>query len=145
MARHLPGIRRSAALSDEHLAVCVEALRGAHALLDAGLEVLDGVLEYLVTREAKGAKGQFFTPRHVIDGCVRIIDPAPGETVLDPACGSGGFLVHALNHLRGRRPGLDVAAIAGTSLWGCDFDGRAVQVARALLLIAGGHAEHLPS
>jgi type I restriction enzyme M protein len=118
-------------LADEHLRVCVEALAG-HRLLDAGLEVMDNAFEFLVSRTAKGSKGQYFTPRHVIEACVRIVKPRAGETVADPACGSGGFLVHALLH-------------GGTAdrLWGFDFDQRAVEVSHALMLLAGDGRSHI--
>jgi type I restriction enzyme M protein len=119
----LPAGSRSL-LAPEHLRVCVGALAGVR-LLDAGLEVMDSAFEHLVSRAAKGAKGQYFTPRPVIDACVRIVKPRDGEAVADPACGSAGFLVQAA-----------LGGGAG-SLWGYDFDARAVQVARALLLIAG--------
>jgi type I restriction enzyme M protein len=119
----LPAGSRSL-LAAEHLRVCLDALAGVR-LLDAGLEVMDSAFEHLVSRTAKGAKGQYFTPRHVIDACVRIVKPRDGETVADPACGSAGFLVHAAGSGGAR------------SLWGYDFDQRAVQVAHALLLIAG--------
>ena len=47
----------------------------------------------------RGAEGQFFTPRNVIEMMVRMVDPRPGEKVIDPACGSGGFLITALAHV----------------------------------------------
>ena len=129
-------------LKDEHLAVCVEAIEG-RTLLDTSLEALDGVFEYLVSRSAKGAKGQYFTPRHVIDCCVEIMAPGPRELVADPACGSGGFLVHVLLHLAARDPALDRGAYAARHLWGFDFDRRAVQVAKALMLVAGDGRSNL--
>ena len=122
----LPGAPRSL-LADEHLHVCVEALDGM-VLLDAGVEALDNAFEFLVSRTAKGAKGQFFTPRHVADACVRIVKPRPGERVADPACGSAGFLLHAFRH---------VGAGGAGDLWGFDFDQRAVDVGRALMLLGG--------
>jgi type I restriction enzyme M protein len=127
-------------LSPEHLTVCVEAIE-SECLLDASLEVLDGAFEHLVARSAKGSKGQYFTPRHVIDCCVRIASPGPEELVIDPACGSAGFLVHTLLHVNEAVADLDTAAYASRNLWGFDFDQRAVQVAKALMLVAGdGHS-----
>lgn len=123
-------------LTDEHLSICVEALQD-YSLLDTSLEVLDGALEYLVSRVAKGAKGQYFTPRHVVECCVRIIDPSPDEIVLDPACGSGGFLIHTLNHVRGNLAPTNIAGYCEGHLWGCDFERRAIQVAKALMLAVG--------
>lgn len=123
-------------LVPEHLAVCVTEIQDL-SLTDTSLEVLDGAFEYLVSHVAKGSKGQYFTPRHVIDCCVRMIDPKPNETVIDPACGSGGFLAHALNYVRSSSPGLNVQKYCAERLWGCDFDRRAIQVSKALMLIAG--------
>ena len=122
----LPGEPRSR-LTDEHLHVCVEALAG-QTLLDASMEALDNAFEFLVSRTAKGAKGQFFTPRHVADACVRIVKPRAGERVADPACGSAGFLLHAFRHVGDR---------GAADLWGFDFDQRAVDVGRALMLLGG--------
>ncbi len=48
----------------------------------------------------KGKMGQFFTPREIIRFCVQMIDPQRGNLVLDPACGSGGFLLNALDKVR---------------------------------------------
>ncbi|VWX62155.1 Type I restriction enzyme M protein [Burkholderiales bacterium 8X] len=55
-----------------------------------------------VLRQIKqaGELGQFRTPRHIIRGIVRMIDPQLGETVYDPAAGTAGFLVAAYNHIR---------------------------------------------
>ncbi|WP_420639941.1 N-6 DNA methylase [Candidatus Poriferisocius sp.] len=50
-------------------------------------------------RDAAGDSGEFYTPRPVIRFMVQMIDPRLGEIVLDPACGTGGFLVEALEHL----------------------------------------------
>ncbi len=44
-------------------------------------------------------KGQFRTPRHIIDAMVELIDPQPGEVICDPACGTAGFLVHTMEYL----------------------------------------------
>jgi type I restriction enzyme M protein len=50
-------------------------------------------------RDAAGDAGEFYTPRPVIRFMVTVMDPRLGETVLDPACGTGGFLVEGFNHL----------------------------------------------
>jgi type I restriction enzyme M protein len=44
-------------------------------------------------------QGQFRTPRHIIDFLVAIVDPDKGETILDPACGTAGFLISAYKHI----------------------------------------------
>ena len=50
-------------------------------------------------RDAAGDSGEFYTPRPVVRFMVEVTDPQLGETVLDPACGTGGFLVEAFEHL----------------------------------------------
>jgi type I restriction enzyme M protein len=129
-------------LAADHLQVCTPVLDKL-SLSDTRLEVMDGVFEHLVSKAAKGAKGQYFTPRHVIEACVRIVNPRPGERVLDPASGSGGFLVHALLHATAGSDPRDRANYAADNLWGFDIDQRAVQVARALTLLAGGDDANL--
>ncbi len=50
-------------------------------------------------RDAAGDAGEFYTPRPVVRMMVELVDPRLGETVLDPACGTGGFLVESFRHL----------------------------------------------
>src|SRR5207245_1323565 len=56
--------------------------------------------EAITSTTMKRERGQFFTPRNVIRMMVEMVDPHPGHKILDPACGSGGFLVVALTHVR---------------------------------------------
>lgn len=129
-------------LTDEHLAICIEILHNL-PVLETGLEVFDSFFEYLINKSSKGTKGQFFTPRHVIECCVQIVNPRPFETVLDPACGSGGFLLHAYNHMRKNYPDVPASTYTDDTIWGCDYDQRVLRVAKALFLIAGGHSGNL--
>ena len=125
-------------LRPEHFQVCVAAL-ARHSIGGKYLHVLDGFFEYLVSKSAKGAKGQYFTPRHVVDFCVRVLRPTASETVCDPGCGSGGFLLHTLNYIRDHE-GLseeEVQQYCQNNIWGFDIDGRVVRVAKALMLLAG--------
>lgn len=66
-------------------------------------DVLGRAYEYLIKQFADdaGAKaGEFFTPPEVVDTLVRILEPAPGDTIYDPTAGSGGMLVHSADYLR---------------------------------------------
>lgn len=65
--------------------------------MGSNLRIMDDAFEYLLPTEAKKKKGQFFTPRHVVEMCVRMLNPTRKEFVMDPACGSGGFLLHAMD------------------------------------------------
>lgn len=53
-------------------------------------------------RDAAGDAGEFYTPRPLIQCIVRLVNPQLGETILDPACGTGGFLSEAFMHVRGQ-------------------------------------------
>jgi len=132
------GDDREPLLTSQHLEVCVEALT-AHTITGDSFEVLDDFFEFMVSRGSKGSKGQYFTPRHVVEFCVRMLQPKWGETVLDPACGSGGFLLHALDYVR-RNEALqksDLRNYCAQHIWGFDIDERAVKVAKTLMLLAG--------
>lgn len=63
-------------------------------------ERLGDAFEYLLSvLGSQGDAGQFRTPRHIIDFMVEIIDPKKNETVLDPACGTAGFLISSYKHI----------------------------------------------
>lgn len=127
-------------LNPSHLYTCVSFLQDIK-LFNANLQIIDEAFEYLVTQVAKGSKGQFFTPRHVIDMCVKILNPKENEYILDPACGSCGFTVHTIFYLWGEgsisNPNREQMEYAGNMVYGIDFDNRAVKIAKALNLIAG--------
>lgn len=125
-------------LTDEHLHVCVEALKD-HKISENGLDVLDSFFEFMVSKSAKGNKGQYFTPRYVVEFCVRMMNPSPSETVLDPACGSGGFLFNSLDFIRKNNDlsSSELNNYCSTKLWGFDIDPRAIKVAKALMILAG--------
>jgi type I restriction enzyme M protein len=63
-------------------------------------ERLGDAFEYLLSvLGSQGDAGQFRTPRHIIDFMVAVVDPKKGETVLDPACGTAGFLISSYKHI----------------------------------------------
>ncbi|MGQ0825119.1 MAG: type I restriction-modification system subunit M [Actinomycetota bacterium] len=102
-----------------------------------GHDVLGNAYEYLLKQFAdeSGKKaGEFFTPRAVVRLLTRILDPQPGETIYDPACGSGGMLVEAVNEvvesggavhtlrLYGQEVSLTTSAIARMNLYLHDIE-----------------------
>lgn len=127
-------------LSDSHLSICVSSLQDVK-LFNSNLLVVDEAFEYLVTKSAKGEKGQYFTPRHVIDMCVQMLNPKRGEYMIDTASGSCGFPVHTIFKLTGHLftneaiPEEDKQHVL--KVFGIDFDEKTVRVARTLNLIAG--------
>ena len=130
-------------LAKRHLQVCVGPVEGVR-LMGSNLRIMDDAFEYLLPTEAKKKKGQFFTPRHVVEMCVRMLNPTRTEYVMDPSCGSGGFLLHAMDWCYpaadNEQRELRKHRYAGKYLWGIDFEQRAAKTSRALMLIAGdGH------
>jgi type I restriction enzyme M protein len=66
-------------------------------------ERLGDAFEYLLSiMGSQGDAGQFRTPRHIIDFIVKVVDPCKNETILDPACGTAGFLISSYNHILGK-------------------------------------------
>lgn len=131
---HWPGVLLETKLhiTQEQFRVCMDVIRN-FSFADEGYEGIDGIFEYIVSREKKGAKGQFFTPRYLVDFCVDILNPKSYESVLDPAAGSGAFLYHA--KLR--------SGASGSNFWGFDFDGTAVRVARLLMHVGMADGVHI--
>lgn len=73
---------------------------GRYQFLDAEVDVKGMAYEAMVATTMKRERGQFFTPRNVVEAMVEILAPQPDERVLDPACGSGRFLVACLERFR---------------------------------------------
>ena len=130
-------------LTPSHLATCVSFFQDIK-LFNSNLFVIDEAFEYLVTAVAKGKKGQYFTPRYVIDMCVKMLNPKKSEYVIDTASGSCGFTVHTLFHVfnydgvfSAMEPSREQIEYASNMIYGIDFDEKAVKIAKALNLIAG--------
>lgn len=139
-------------LSPSHLAVCVATLQDIK-LFNNNLDVVDDAFEYLMSKAQKGEKGQYFTPRYVIDMCVKMMNPTVGDKIIDTACGSSGFTVHSIfkvwKDIR-REKGLpegegftaaqripEETNFVRDNVFAIDFDEKTVRVARTLNLIAG--------
>lgn len=68
-------------------------------LIESTRDAIGDAFEVFIGRALKGGQGQFFTPRNVVRMMVEMISPRPSDMILDPACGSGGFIVEALRHI----------------------------------------------
>ncbi|MGH8048430.1 MAG: N-6 DNA methylase [Chthoniobacterales bacterium] len=139
-------------LTADHLMVCVGSLED-WKLFNSNLDVVDEAFEFLVNKSSKGEKGQYFTPRWVIDMCVKMLNPQADETLIDTAAGSAGFTVHAIFHVwlqilaKMGKPQSHLftmeekpeacKAYVRDKVFAIDFDEKSVRVARCLNLIAG--------
>lgn len=133
-----------------HLQICVSFLQNVK-LFNSNLQVIDEAFEYLVNKSSKGEKGQYFTPRNVIDMAVYMLNPQSSEYMIDTACGSCGFTVHTLFNVWQKLVNNGKAHFSNFSnqtltneqkeyvmkVFGIDFDEKSVRVARTLNMIAG--------
>jgi type I restriction enzyme M protein len=103
-------------------------------------ERLGDAFEYLLSvLGTQGDAGQFRTPRHIIDFIVAVVDPQKHDTVLDPACGTAGFLVSAFKHILRNNENLtpDERARLMTNFRGYDIAPDMVRLSRANLYLHG--------
>lgn len=148
-------------LSDRGLAYVASEL-AKYSFLDATVDVKGTAYETIVSNTLKQEAGQFFTPRNIIKCMVEMMDPDQNTRVLDPACGSGGFLVMVLDHVRKKitknlYPDLDevrleakynspevneaVREYAEKMISGFDFDPDLKKAARMNMVMSGdGHS-----
>jgi type I restriction enzyme M protein len=70
-----------------------------YLITGASRDAIGEAFEVFIGPAVRGEEGQFFTPRNVVQMMVSLLDPSPGEKVMDPACGSGGFLIVTLEHI----------------------------------------------
>lgn len=133
-------------LSPDRLNVCVGFLEGVR-LFETGqgeYELIDASFEYLITEVSRGNKGQYFTPRHVVRMCVEMLSPKQSEYVIDPACGSGGFLLHSMYHVwENMKTEAARKSYAAKFVFGLDFDDNMRRISQALMLIAGDGKHHI--
>ena len=134
-------------------AKCIKYIVGElqlYSLKDSSRDAVGEAFEIFIGPSLKGAQGQFFTPRNVVNMVIRMIDPGVDEKILDPACGSGGFLVEALRYVWSKLeeigaeygwPDTEIEAekqrVAIKNFRGIDKDSFLSKVAKAYLAILG--------
>lgn len=152
-------------LSDRALAFMVSEL-GKYDFTRTDVDAKGAAYQEIVGTNLRGDRGQYFTPRGVIKLAVEIINPKENERVLDPACGTGGFLVATLGHLLNKfRREDDISTVTETSeefntvhnrlkryaqgqVFGADFDPFLIKASQMNMVMAGdgsGHLYHINS
>jgi type I restriction enzyme M protein len=107
------------------------------SIMDADSDPIGDAFEVFVGSESKGNSGQFFTPRSVTNLLVKALNPKPRETILDPACGAGGFLSSVCAHLE--KQSIKPYNVA-KNLYGIDKDNYLAQLAKVhIALLTGCH------
>ena len=152
-------------LSDRALAFMISEL-SKYEFSRIDVDAKGAAYQEIVGTNLRGDRGQYFTPRGAIRLVVEILDPQEDERVLDPACGTGGFLVAALAHRMEKfREEEQISAESETSeefeslnqrlrryaskqVFGCDFDPFLIRASQMNMVMAGdgkGHLYHLNS
>jgi type I restriction enzyme M protein len=85
-------------LDDKSISYVVGELQN-YSITSSERDAVADAFETFIDYALKGGQGQFFTPRNIVNLIVEIIDPKPDELIIDPACGSGGFLVESLKYI----------------------------------------------
>ncbi|HLO97768.1 MAG TPA: N-6 DNA methylase [Fimbriimonas sp.] len=105
----------------------------------------------IVGANLRGDRGQYFTPRGAIRLLVEMVHPRPDDVILDPACGTGGFLVAVLEYVLielGKTEDDNSKSrifkqYAGSKVFGCDFDPFLIRAAQMNMVMAGDGKSHL--
>lgn len=127
----------------------VEKMQG-YCLSETDRDIVADAFEVFIGQSLKGEQGQFFTPKNVVRTLVYAIDPGVDDMIIDPSCGSGGFLVEALKYLwlktdaNGKKFGWnDIAlseekkAIGIKKIRGIEKDSFLAKVAKSYMAILG--------
>ncbi len=130
-------------LANDTIHSCVERL-APYRLIDVGVATLALGFQVLRTAALKQGEGQYFTPQPVIEAGVRLLKVDLNDLVIDPACGTGGFLVEVLLELQQRHEGkeAELSRWAQTNLFGIDKDRIGVKLTKAIMQIAGDGSAH---
>lgn len=134
-------------LDDKSVAYVVGELE-QFSLLNTDKDVVGDAFEVFAESKLVGEKGEFFTPREVVKTAIQIVDPQPEQSIIDPACGSGGFLIYALEHIweemeKSKKykgiPNLEAIKkeIAERYFYGIDKEIDLVKIAKAYMAIIG--------
>lgn len=141
--------------SDNQLAVVISQLQ-QYSFMDSPHDVIGTAYEVYVASHLKGERGQYFTNRLVINMMVKMSSPSERDIILDPACGSGGFILTAMNYIFDNIDASSRTANAKEilkrnvvhQLFGVDISPKLVKIAKANMLLGrDGHGgiEHANS
>lgn len=118
------------ALNPPVLAYLVSQLQ-MYSLLESDVDVKGHAYEEIVGSNLRGDRGEFFTPRNICNMAVAMLDPIEGQLILDPACGTGGFLIAAMNHV------IEQIRIAELKKWKGDHSRADPKIAARITKFAG--------
>ncbi|MFB7169464.1 restriction endonuclease subunit M [Streptomyces sp. NPDC056254] len=142
-----PDDRDEILLREETIFAVVDILAPWRILGDQ-VDLLSKAFQIFRTKALKSGEGQFLTPQRVIRPCVSIMEITSRDKVIDPACGTGGFIVEALRQVQEREfPGDHEAwrlvKFANDNLYGVDLDPLNVKLARAMMIAMRDGSTHV--
>ena len=122
---------------------CVEDLAALN-LLEVSADTVSFAFQVLRSAALKQEEGQYFTPRAVIEAAVKIMQIGFEDLIIDPACGTGGFLIQCLMEMRHRHPknSEDISKWAQNALFGIDKDAIGIKLTKAVMQILGDGSAH---
>ena len=121
-------------LTENTLAFIVHKMQGI-SFLNSSQDAKGLAFQKILSHHEKDGQGQFFTPEVVIDICTKILQPKPNETIIDPACGSGGFLFSYLKYIEANYNNIDSKNIINHNIFGIDINKSIVCIAKMKLLL----------
>ena len=121
-------------LSDTSIKFIINKLQDI-SLVDSSQDAKGLAFQKFLSHHEKDHQGQFFTPEPVIDFCVEMLQPKINEKIIDPACGSGGFLMSALKYLQKNNPNFDIQSIISENIFGFDINKSILRIAKMKLLL----------
>ncbi len=131
-------------LDDHTISLAVYEL-AKFRLRDASLNAVSQAFQVFRTASLKSGEGQYYTPYPVIRSVIKLMDISPSDKVIDPACGTGGFLLESYRQLRESVPTMsdgDAKGWAQRHLYGVDKDRINIKLTKAIMLTIGDGSTH---
>lgn len=113
------------------------------SLLETPGDIKGEAFQTFVYRHQRGDRGEFFTPHPIVRLAVEMISPKSNETVIDPACGSGGFLIQTIAHVCRQDPDIDKSAYVREHIRGIEFNPDVALSAMLRLAFEGGDGSEI--
>lgn len=134
-------------LSDETIFSVVDTLSSIRILGDE-VDILSKAFQVFRTKAMKSGEGQFLTPLQIISPCVKIMEIKSSDKIIDPACGSGGFLVEALRQVRDNEFSQSgdhvwkLVKFANDNLYGVDKDRLGLKLTKSMMIAMQDGSTH---
>lgn len=131
---------------DDHSIHAVAYELGRYKLFSQSIDSISIAFQVLRKSNLKSEEGQYFTPTHVIRSAVKLMDITYEDIIIDPACGSGGFLIECFRQYRDNNPNLseqDIKDWAQKHLYGVDKDEINIKLTKATMIMLGDGSAHI--